>query len=74
MNKQKIGFKVENAHNDYISKTCYESDESPIIFSGSDDTSIKVLDKRLSNSKVAGALLGRKKGVTCVTSQNDGFH
>ena len=74
LNEQKIVYKVQNAHSDDINTTCYESDESPVIYSGSDDSLIKVWDKRVSDSKVAGVLIGHREGITCVTSQNDGFH
>jgi WD repeat-containing protein 23 len=74
LNQHEISYRVENAHNDDINTTCFESDESPVIYSGSDDSSIKVWDKRMGGNKVAGVLIGHREGITCISSQNDGIH
>jgi len=71
---QKISYRAENAHNDDINTICYASDGSPVIYSGSDDSSIKVWDKRITPIKPAGVLVGHREGITCVTSKNDEIH
>lgn len=71
---QTVSYKAESAHNDDINTTCFASDGSPVIYSGSDDSSIKVWDKRINPVKPAGVLIGHREGVTCVKSKNDEIH
>lgn len=61
-------------HMDDVNAVCYGDKSSPhILFSGSDDTTIKVWDRRsLGDQRAAGAFLGHTEGLTYVDSKGDG--
>lgn len=61
-------------HEDDVNAVCYGDRSSPhILFSGSDDTTIKVWDRRsLGDGREAGAFLGHTEGITYVDSKGDG--
>ncbi|OAV89280.1 hypothetical protein PTTG_09743 [Puccinia triticina 1-1 BBBD Race 1] len=61
-------------HSDDTNAVCFADKSDPnILVSGSDDSYIKVWDRRsLNNAKPAGALLGHTEGITYVSSKGDG--
>lgn len=63
-------------HSDDVNATCYGDKSSPhILYSGSDDTTLKVWDRRsLGDSREAGVFLGHTEGLTYIDSKGDGRH
>ena len=63
-------------HSDDVNAVCYGDKSSPhILYSGSDDTTIKVWDRRsLGDGREAGVFLGHTEGVTYIDSKGDGRH
>lgn len=61
-------------HNDDVNAVCYGDKSSPhILYSGSDDTTIKVWDRRsMGDGREAGALVGHTEGLTYIDSKGDG--
>lgn len=61
-------------HDDDVNAVCYGDQSSPhILYSGSDDTTIKVWDRRsLGDSREAGVFLGHTEGLTYIDSKGDG--
>lgn len=61
-------------HNDDVNAVCFGDNSSPhILYSGSDDTLIKVWDRRsMGDSREAGVFLGHTEGLTYVDSKGDG--
>ncbi|KAK8204956.1 WD40-repeat-containing domain protein [Phyllosticta capitalensis] len=61
-------------HDDDVNAVCYGDPNSPhILYSGSDDTTIKVWDRRsMGDGKCAGVFLGHTEGITYVDSKGDG--
>ena len=59
---------------DDVNAVCYGDKSSPhILYSGSDDTVIRVWDRRSMGSKVpAGVFMGHNEGLTYVDSKGDG--
>lgn len=68
--------KVEGTHEDEINSVCFANrTSSNIIFTGSDDSFIKIWDRRaLSNNREAGAFIGHCEGITHVASKGDGIY
>lgn len=62
------------AHNDDVNAVCFGDSNSPhILYSGSDDTLIKVWDRRsMGDSREAGVFVGHTEGLTYVDSKGDG--
>lgn len=62
------------AHNDDVNAVCFGDKMSPhILYSGSDDTTLKVWDRRsLSSLRPAGMFLGHTEGLTYIDSKGDG--
>nr|POF01700.1 lec14b protein [Quercus suber] len=62
------------AHGDDVNAVCFGDQMSPhILYSGSDDTTIKVWDRRsLSSMRPAGMFLGHTEGLTYIDSKGDG--
>lgn len=62
------------AHDDDVNAVCYGERGSPhILYSGSDDSTVKVWDRRsLANNRPAGVFLGHTEGVTYIDSKGDG--
>ncbi|KAF2861545.1 WD40 repeat-like protein [Piedraia hortae CBS 480.64] len=62
------------AHSNEVNAVCYGDKGSPdILYSGSDDTTLKVWDRRsLSSMRPAGMFLGHTEGVTYIDSKGDG--
>ncbi|KAL8775785.1 MAG: hypothetical protein Q9194_003636 [Teloschistes cf. exilis] len=61
-------------HNDDVNAVCFGDKSSPhILYSGSDDTLIKVWDRRsMGDSREAGVFMGHTEGLTYVDSKGDG--
>ncbi|KAF3917309.1 hypothetical protein AA313_de0209119 [Arthrobotrys entomopaga] len=61
-------------HNDDVNAVCYGDKNSPhILFSGSDDSTIKIWDRRsMASGREAGAFLGHMEGLTYIDSKGDG--
>ena len=61
-------------HNDDVNAVCFGDTSSPhILYSGSDDTLIKVWDRRsMGDSREAGVFMGHTEGITYVDSKGDG--
>ena len=61
-------------HNDDVNAVCFGDTSSPhILYSGSDDSLIKVWDRRsMGDSREAGVFMGHTEGITYVDSKGDG--
>jgi WD repeat-containing protein 23 len=67
--------KIEG-HTDDVNAVCFGDQNSPhILYSGSDDTTIKVWDRRsIAGGRPAGVFLGHAEGVTYVDTKGDGVY
>lgn len=65
--------RVEN-HEDDVNAVCFGDNSSPhILYSGSDDTTVRVWDRRsMGDSREAGVFMGHTEGLTYVDSKGDG--
>ena len=72
--KKKQSYQVSNAHNDDINTACFDSEGSDLIYSGSDDSTIKIWDRRSDSKKPQGMLIGHREGITSICSKGNGFH
>lgn len=69
----RISTRIREAHTDEINSVCFANrSHSNLIFTGSDDSLVKVWDRRSLN-KAAGTFVGHSEGVTHVTSKGDGI-
>ncbi|EGY20963.1 LEC14B protein [Verticillium dahliae VdLs.17] len=61
-------------HEDDVNAVCFADKSSPhILYSGSDDTTIKVWDRRsMGDGRPAGAFIGHTEGLTYIDSKGDG--
>ncbi|KAI1346111.1 WD40-repeat-containing domain protein [Xylaria sp. FL0043] len=61
-------------HEDDVNAVCFADKASPhILYSGSDDTTIKVWDRRsMGDEREAGAFVGHIEGLTYMDSKDDG--
>jgi WD repeat-containing protein 23 len=61
-------------HDDDVNAVCFGDQNSPhILYSGSDDTTLKVWDRRsMGDGRAAGVFLGHTEGLTYVDSKGDG--
>ncbi|KAK4540622.1 hypothetical protein LTR36_009052 [Oleoguttula mirabilis] len=61
-------------HTDDVNAVCFGDKQSPhILYSGSDDTTLKVWDRRsLASMRPAGMFLGHTEGLTYIDSKGDG--
>lgn len=61
-------------HDNDVNAVCYGDKSSPhILFSGSDDCTIKIWDRRsMASGREAGAFLGHIEGLTYIDSKGDG--
>lgn len=69
-------YSVPNAHLDDVNVVCFANrDASNVIFTASDDTTIKIWDRRTMGSKSVpeGVLIGHREGVTYLNSKGDGL-
>ncbi|KAI1801579.1 WD40 repeat-like protein [Daldinia bambusicola] len=63
-----------DGHDDDVNAVCFADKSSPhILYSGSDDATIKVWDRRsMGDGREAGAFVGHIQGLTYLDSKNDG--
>ncbi|KAJ6444018.1 WD repeat protein [Purpureocillium lavendulum] len=61
-------------HDDHVNAVCFADKLSPhIVYSGSDDCTIKVWDRRsMASAREAGAFVGHVEGLTYIDSKGDG--
>lgn len=61
-------------HDEHVNAVCFGDPQSPhILYSGSDDTTLKVWDRRsMGDGREAGVFLGHTEGLTYVDSKGDG--
>ncbi|KAJ9624018.1 hypothetical protein H2203_005465 [Taxawa tesnikishii (nom. ined.)] len=61
-------------HDDDVNAVCFGDKNSPhILYSGSDDTTLKVWDRRsMADGQPAGVFLGHTEGLTYIDSKGDG--
>ncbi|OJJ43475.1 hypothetical protein ASPZODRAFT_74378 [Penicilliopsis zonata CBS 506.65] len=61
-------------HEDDVNAVCFGDSSSPhILYSGSDDTTIRVWDRRsMGDGREAGVFIGHTEGLTYVDSKGDG--
>lgn len=61
-------------HADDVNAVCYADKTSPhILFSGSDDSTVKVWDRRsMADGREVGVLPGHTEGITYIDSKGDG--
>ncbi|KAI0142044.1 WD40-repeat-containing domain protein [Pestalotiopsis sp. NC0098] len=61
-------------HEDHVNAVCFADKSSPhILYSGSDDATIKVWDRRsMGDGREAGAFVGHIEGLTYIDSKGDG--
>lgn len=66
----------QSGHEDDVNAVCYaDTQSSHVFYSGSDDTFVKVWDRRAMRNgrgKSAGVLVGHTEGITYVASKGDG--
>jgi WD repeat-containing protein 23 len=57
-----------------VNAVCFADDSHNVLISGSDDTFLKVWDRRSlrSHSRPSGVFIGHTEGVTYVSSKGDG--
>ena len=68
----RVSSRISNAHQDEINSVCFANrTQSNLIFTGSDDSLVKVWDRRVLNRE-AGTFVGHSEGITHVTSKGDG--
>jgi DDB1- and CUL4-associated factor 11 len=61
-------------HEEDVNAVCFGDKNSPhLLFSGSDDTTLKIWDRRsMGDGREAGVFLGHTEGITYVDSKGDG--
>mmetsp|Transcript_7060 Transcript_7060/g.5311 ORF Transcript_7060/g.5311 Transcript_7060/m.5311 type:complete len:177 (+) Transcript_7060:631-1161(+) len=71
--------RVQTTHSDEINSVCFANRaDSHIVFTGSDDSTVQVWDRRALGSgtqgRAMGMFLGHTEGITNVTSKGDGVY
>ena len=70
-------YRVPNAHNDDINSVCFANrDYSDVIYTGSDDSTVKLWDRRTLSQRgiPEGVFIGHREGISHVSSKGDGFY
>ena len=70
-------YRVPNAHNDDINTVAFANrDYSDVIYTGSDDSTVKLWDRRTLTMKNVpeGVFVGHREGISHVSSKGDGFY
>ena len=72
----KVSARISSAHNDEINSVCFANRQhSNVFLSGSDDSMVKVWDRRsISNNRPVGIFVGHAEGITNVCSKGDGIY
>lgn len=72
----RVTTRVCRSHDDDINSVCFSNRQhSNIFLSGSDDTFVKVWDRRsLSGNRPVGIFVGHAEGITNVCSKGDGLY
>jgi WD repeat-containing protein 23 len=72
----RVSARVPNSHDDEINSVCFANRQhSNIFLSGSDDSYVKVWDRRaLNDNRPVGVFVGHAEGVTNVCSKGDGIY
>ncbi len=72
----RVSTRVTNSHSDEINSVCWANRQhSNIFLSGSDDTFVRVWDRRsLSGNRPVGIFVGHAEGITNVCSKGDGIY
>ena len=69
-----LSVSIRSAHGNDVNSVVYPSNnDTNILATGSDDTTIKVWDLRDTRTPV-GVLVGHLEGVTCVAAKGDGYY
>ncbi|KAJ5116247.1 hypothetical protein N7456_000595 [Penicillium angulare] len=65
---------IRDRHHDHVNAVCFGDTSSPhILYSGSDDTTLRVWDRRsMGDGREAGVFMGHTEGLTYVDSKGDG--
>mmetsp|Transcript_31970 Transcript_31970/g.31253 ORF Transcript_31970/g.31253 Transcript_31970/m.31253 type:complete len:112 (+) Transcript_31970:793-1128(+) len=71
--------RVRTSHSDEINSVCFANrEDSHVVFTGSDDCTIRVWDRRVlgsgSTGNAMGMFLGHSEGITNVCSKGDGVY
>lgn len=76
LNSNRMQARIKQAHTNEINSVCFANrQQSNLIFTGSDDTLVKVWDRRaLNNNRPTGVFVGHAEGVTNVASKGDGVY
>lgn len=77
LSKRRAVLRVQGAHQDDVNTVCWANrDASQVFFTGSDDSSIKIWDKRSlrTGRKCEGAFIGHREGISHISSRGDGLH
>ncbi|CAG8534145.1 7320_t:CDS:10 [Ambispora leptoticha] len=68
--EKKVILKIKG-HNDHVNAVCFADESSNILYSGSDDSMIKVWDRRsMHGKKPSGVLIGHREGITKMMSSD----
>ncbi|KAJ2902769.1 WD repeat domain-containing protein [Zalerion maritima] len=72
--ESRIALHQVRGHEDDVNAVCFADSTSPhVLYSGSDDSTIKVWDRRsMAGERPAGAFVGHIEGITYVDSKGDG--
>lgn len=65
---------MRKRHEDEVNSARFVDDSANVVVSGSDDSTIRVWDRRDWTKRESGALVGHLEGITSVASRGDGFY
>ncbi|KXS15327.1 WD40 repeat-like protein [Gonapodya prolifera JEL478] len=62
-----------DGHDEDVNAVCFADESTNVLFSGSDDSFVKVWDRRsLRSNRPSGVLMGHTEGITYVDTKGDG--